>query len=57
MIGDNNEGMTIPQHLNPSHMDYLKAKSKNLSRSEGRQETLAEHTWAVLCKLSDQYRF
>jgi CRISPR-associated endonuclease/helicase Cas3 len=41
----------IPKELNPNHIDYLKAKSEDFGG-----DTLAEHTWAVLCRLHDQYR-
>ena len=41
----------IPSHLTPVHIDYLKAKSADFGG-----QTLAEHTWEVLSRLSDQYR-
>lgn len=41
----------IPEDLVPHHIDYLKAKSAELGG-----DTLAQHTWHVLRRLSDQYR-
>jgi CRISPR-associated endonuclease/helicase Cas3 len=41
----------IPPILKPKFLDHLKAKSP----SKG-GDTLAQHTWAVLCRLADQYR-
>jgi CRISPR-associated endonuclease/helicase Cas3 len=43
--------MMIPSELNPTHMDDLKAKSRDFGG-----DTLAEHTWAVLSRLADQYQ-
>ena len=40
----------IPDHLNPDQGREYLAKSEALGG-----DTLAEHTWAVLCRLSDQY--
>jgi CRISPR-associated endonuclease/helicase Cas3 len=41
----------IPEALAPHHIDYLKAKSEDFGG-----DTLAQHTWHVLRRLSDQYR-
>ncbi|MBZ0307927.1 MAG: CRISPR-associated helicase Cas3', partial [Anaerolineae bacterium] len=41
-----------PAHV-PDFMKHIYAKSKD---DEGYQQTLADHTWLVLCRLSDQVR-
>ncbi len=41
----------IPDTLDPAHLHYLKAKSEDYGG-----DTLAQHTWAVLRRLADQYR-
>jgi CRISPR-associated endonuclease/helicase Cas3 len=41
----------IPSHLNPDFLNHLLAKS-----ADNGGDTLAEHTWAVLARLADQYR-
>lgn len=46
----------IPTVLDPQHIVYLKAKSLKRSKTRNHQETLAEHTWEVLSRLSDQTR-
>lgn len=43
----------IPDELTPRFLDHLKAKSAD---ETGRQQTLAEHTWAVVSRLADQRR-
>ncbi|MBX2999935.1 MAG: CRISPR-associated helicase Cas3' [Caldilineaceae bacterium] len=43
----------IHQSLAPTHTEHLKAKSADVN---GYRQTLTEHTWAVLCRLADQYR-
>ena len=43
----------IPDIHAPHHIDHLKAKSAD---ANGYRQTLAEHTWAVLSRLADQYR-
>jgi CRISPR-associated endonuclease/helicase Cas3 len=53
-IKDERERMTnIPDELTPACVDSLKAKSADAT---GYRQTLAEHTWAVLSRLTDQYR-
>jgi CRISPR-associated endonuclease/helicase Cas3 len=47
---------SIPEKLIPEHISYLKAKSLKRSKSATHQETLADHTWDVLSRLSDQVR-
>lgn len=41
----------IPVQLDPTHIAYLRAKSDDHGG-----DTLAQHTWAVLRRLSDQHR-
>src|SRR5574341_1307658 len=41
----------IPDPLHPAHLDYLLAKSEQYSG-----DTLAQHTWDVICRLADQYQ-
>lgn len=43
----------IPDNCNPGYLDHLKAKSAG---ADGHMQTLAEHTWLVLARLSDQFR-
>jgi len=45
--------VTFPDNLNPAYLQHIKAKSGDNS---GHQQTLAEHTWAVLSRLADQRR-
>lgn len=42
---------TIPRHLRPDCVSIFKAKSPSMG-----DQSLAQHTWEVLSRLSDQYR-
>lgn len=46
----------IPDYLNPSHINYLLAKSKAFSEDKQNGDTLAQHTWDVLSRLADMKR-
>jgi len=46
----------IPNRLNPTHINYLLAKSKELSEDKVNGDTLAQHTWDVLSRLADMKR-
>ncbi len=48
--------MKPPPDLNPYYLNEVLAKSAEKSQDPTHPDTLADHTWAVLSRLADQYR-